>query len=384
MNKTIDKQEIVFDIIKYLTTNDTAVEFNELIKEDSKDLDKLHKLCEKPLRTMPEVEESDYEEIFKTLDKWLFSYYILDDLIDDESISDIKCKDENTITFKRYGKRYKSDLKFKDKQDYERFIRSVATKNKRNLSANEAIQHFSDVTTSPKFRLRFNLTTSVNVNRRPLLHIRKIPKKKYTLEDLVHASPEPMMSEEVKEILKAEYLNGKGMLIVGKGSAGKSTLMNALIEETPKDEDILCIQETDELFINDHPGFYSQAIQESMGEGTIEYTHRDLCTNGLLLDVDRIIIGETKGAEASALFQASHTGYFVMTSLHATSATQAFSKYIENIKLASDYTEESLLRMLAWDYSCIVFLKDFKVKEIAFVKGFDSEKNEVIYDIKRF
>ena len=258
------------------------------------------------------VPEDKIPIIIERFNKYVWGYYILDDLINDESISDIKVINEKNIRIKRNGKRFSSGLQFKNAKDYKNFVSSVAVKNKTNLSDINAIQTFTDKVTNPNSILRFNISSElVNSSGLPYLHIRKIPKVKRTKEELISLG---MFDEKTADYLIDRLINGEGMFFTGKGASGKTTLMNFLIDYIPSNKSGLAIQENEELFSETHPDIMFQHLVESRGEGKIKYTLRDLTINGLLTDLDYFIIGEIKGGEAADFLNASYTGHVCLAS----------------------------------------------------------------------
>ncbi|MEG1640687.1 MAG: ATPase, T2SS/T4P/T4SS family, partial [Ruthenibacterium sp.] len=252
---------------------------------------------------------SNHEEraaVYKGFASFVWSYDILDDLINDESISDIKVFGKNQIRVKRYGKRETSPVHFRNDAHFNRFIEHVAVKNKVSISDQNALQSFVDKSSNPHFILRFNISTGfVNSTEEPYLHIRKIPKKKYTIQELIAFN---MMDEQTAAYLIDRAQNGEGMLFCGKGASGKTTMMNVLIDYIPHDKSGLVIQENEELFSNSHPDLMFQHTVANRGEGKIEYGLSDLARNGLLVDLDYFVIGEIKGGEALYLLNAVYTG----------------------------------------------------------------------------
>ncbi|MBU9742313.1 Flp pilus assembly complex ATPase component TadA [Lachnospiraceae bacterium ASD3451] len=308
--------------------------------------------------------------------KFLWSYDILDELINDESISDIKVLDENHIRIKRYGKRMTSPLKFRSKEAYRRFVDRVVIKNRTNLSDLNAVQNFTDKTTNPKFILRFNITTEfVNSVDTPYLHIRKIAKQKNTLADLIKMG---MLSGETADWLRREASLASGILFTGKGASGKTTLMNALLDCIPEDYSGLVIQENEELFSNTHPDLMFQHVVSSKGEGKIRYDLKDLARNGLLTDLDYFIIGEIKGGEALYFLNAAYTGHKCWASVHGASSTEGLNKLADYVKYESDYSREDALHMLC-HITTVVFLENFKVREISQIDGWDHLNNDLKY-----
>lgn len=323
------------------------------------------------------VSEEQAQETVAAFKKYIWGYHVLDDFIYDPTISDIKVINENNIRVKRLGKRESTDVKFASKSDFVAFVNYIAIKNKTNISDINAIQTFTDKETNPDFILRFDVMTSfITSTGTPYVHIRKIPKDKYTMDKLVELG---MFDEETKNFLITQAKESSGILFTGKGASGKTTLMNAMIEEIPHDKSVLVIQENEELFAVNHPEIMFQHIVTSRGEGKIEYSLSDLARNGLLIDLDYFIIGEIKGGEALYFLNAAYTGHRCWASVHGVNSTEAMDKLADYIKYESDYTKEDALRMLR-GIKLVVFMQDFKVKEISKVVGWDEKAKNLKYE----
>lgn len=314
-------------------------------------------------------------KVYKNFSQFLWSYDILDELIDDPDIQDIKCLSWDTIRIKKFGKRYTQNLKFRSKEHYIRFVEHAAIKNKISISDQNALQNFVDKDSNQNAILRFNITTKfVNSTEMPYLHIRKISKNKYTLQQLIDAG---MASKETFDYLIKAAATRDGILFTGKGASGKTTLMNFLIDKIPDTCSGLVIQENEELF-SKHPDLMFQHTVLNRGEGKIQYDLKDLARNGLLTDLDYFIIGEIKGGEALYMLNAAYTGHKCWASVHGASSTEAINKLVDYIKYQQDYTREEAMQMLT-HIDTIVFMKDFKVAEIAEVTGWDEETKQLKY-----
>ncbi len=308
--------------------------------------------------------------------KYIWGYHVLEELIEDESISDIKVLAHNNIRIKRYGKRETSSVKFADRQSYRQFVEYVAAKNKTSISDIHAVTNFTDKLSNSKFILRFNISTEfVNSVDVPYLHIRKIPKKKRTLEELQRYG---MMTEEMVCYLREKAVSSTGILFSGKGASGKTTLMNALLECIPHDKSGLVIQENEELFSGQHPDLMFQHVVSAQGEGRIRYDLKDLARNGLLVDLDYFIIGEIKGGEALYFLNACYTGHQCWASVHGSDSMQAIDKLADYVKYESDYAKSDVMKMLS-GLSCIVFMEQFRVKEISEVTGYSVKDGTLEY-----
>lgn len=323
------------------------------------------------------LKDKEAEELTYRFIKSTEGYQILEELINDESISDIKVLSFDNIRVKRNGKRESTNIKFKDNDDYKKFIKVVAATNEINLSRINAMQTFLDKDSNDKFRLRFNISTEyINSNDLPLLQIRKIPKKKYTKEQLIQLG---LFTNEQNDYLIKKLKEGNLILFTGKGASGKTTMMNYLIDQISHQKSGLAIQENDELFSDTHPEMIFQHVVTNKGEGKIQYLLKDLAVNGLLLDLDWFIIGEIKGGEAMYLMVAANTGHQCMASVHGNSAIEAMDKLIDYMTWESRYSKEELCSMFKHMDITIGYCKDFKLAEITNIKGYDEEKKEFKY-----
>lgn len=368
-----DINEVVDEVIEYFTVAEpirlNMLERGKLRKEIFIDEVKNY------IATI-EADSNRRREIFNGFSSFVWSYDILDELIADNDVSDIKVYSYDHIRVKRLGKRETSKLKFRSEKHYEKFVEHVALKNKVSISDQNAAQNFVDKESCPEAILRFNVTTGfINSSGKPVMHIRKIPKTKLTREKLIELG---FFDAKTADYLEKRITEGEGFLFCGKGASGKTTCMNYLIDLIPDYFSGLVIQENEELFSN-HPDIAFEHTVTNRGEGKIEYTLQDLARNGLLTDIDFFIIGEIKGGEALYLLNAVYTGARGWASVHGASATEAMKKLVDYIKYNSDYTQEEALQMLL-HLNTVVFMENFHVKEITEVVGYDEQKGDLIYN----
>lgn len=294
-------------------------------------------------------------------------FYVLDPLIADPKISDIKITGPHKIRVKVSGERKTSNLHFIDEDDYKRFIYGLLERFGRD--PDEDVHVFTDKYTSPVAKLRINITMQPINSKYPTFHIRKVPKDKPTVEDLVKLD---VMDEVTANYLVWAARNAKGIVFTGKGSSGKTTMMNALLECTPSDRSGLVIQESEELDSN-KPELTFEHI-------TPEYDLKALARNGLLTDIDYFIIGEIKGDEALDFIVAATTGNKAWCSVHGSSTEGGIDRLCDYILKAgnSKYTRPQALSMLK-DLQVVVFMKNFKVVEISEIMGYDDVKEQLIF-----
>lgn len=291
-------------------------------------------------------------------------YHVLDPLIKDREISDIKIISYDRIRVKRLGRREDSAVCFKDVQELKQFAEFVAAKNQVSISRAHAMQSFTDKTSNKDFILRFNISQSIiNSVDSPYIHIRKIPKQKPGLKELQDLG---MLTREHADYLKKQIRKGY-VLIAGKGASGKTTLLNALLDEIPRDKSVLVIQENEELFSKVHPDMMFQHILEQKGESKVRYGLKELSINALLIDLDYIVIGEIKGGEALYFLNAAYTGHLGLATVHGQDGEAALYKLADYVKYEADYSQEEIKKMLGC-ISTVCYMKDFKLDTITEVQ----------------
>ncbi len=373
----IDTREIRKEVINEFAENRTGtindVKIGKLTKEFLRDEVKQY-----IVESKFSVELNEREAIIKNVLDYFFGYYLVQDLLLDPDITDVYFNSEYVIraVHKRRGI-FTTDIKFSGRQEYTNFIHKIARANEVNLNGKASRVVVTDYSTIPGFALRISMTDeSLNPKGVPIANIRKVPQEaKYSTTDLIS---EGMYSEEIKEYLEMGAKAGFFFIICGEGGSGKTQLMNAYLEEIPNSIETLVVQESDELFSNkDNIKFLHTKIKQA--ENDDEVTLRDLTIDALRMSVKQIIIGEVKREESYELFNSVYTGHRGWVSMHTFNSKEALNRLVQIMKYQTDHSEESLLKMLATTHPVIIFLKNFKIRELTEVEGFDYSKNEVIY-----
>jgi len=134
-----------------------------------------------------------------------------------------------------------------------------------------------------------------------------------------------VMSAEMAADLSRAVKSGENILVSGGTQAGKTTLLNALISETPLSQRVITIEEVFEL----QPRVPDLVQMQTRGpnlQGDGEITLRQLIKEALRMRPSRIIVGEVRQAEALDLLLALNSGLPGMGTLHANSARDAITK----------------------------------------------------------
>ena len=370
--KTIQEvQQEIFDEI-----NDPRNQIH--LRVQKKELERDDYLNEIRLRCEREhLDEEDVNEIVYMVDKSLWGFGIIDDLIMDPDISDIRLMDENHIRIKKLGKRYGTDLKFSSKEEYIKYIDFITSRNNTNISIVNAAQVFTDKDSCPTDILRFSLVSDlVNTNDHPTLLIRKIPKKKRTVEELMKSG---LFTNEQYEYISNRWKTGHSLLICGPNGSGKTTLANRVLEDTPHDKSAVIIQESEELFCHTHPEMVFRKVIPPKNGSAVTYSLKDLARLALMESFDIIAVGEIKGDEASELSYATYTGSQTMTTVHSNSAREGYEKLIDYaLDAQPNRTREHFAKQFK-SLDTVVYVDKYKCKEIYELGSYDKETQEYTF-----
>ncbi|HEX4772245.1 MAG TPA: ATPase, T2SS/T4P/T4SS family [Bryobacteraceae bacterium] len=144
----------------------------------------------------------------------------------------------------------------------------------------------------------------------------------FSLDELIDAGT---VSARHAEHLLAALEGHRNILVAGGTSAGKSTLVNALIGEIPLGDRLILIEKPAELSLQ-HPNVLRWEATDRT-ENTPAVTVGELVSHAMRHRPDRIVVGEVKDASAFFLLQALNSGHSgSLSTIHADSATLALDR----------------------------------------------------------
>ncbi|RKF23569.1 P-type DNA transfer ATPase VirB11 [Altericroceibacterium spongiae] len=139
---------------------------------------------------------------------------------------------------------------------------------------------------------------------------------------------EPEMPDPVAEpvaFLRAAIAARKTILISGGTSTGKTTFLNAMLGEIPREERVVLVEDTPELRLPGANGVGLVAVKGELGEAKV--TPNELLQAALRLRPDRIVLGELRGAESVSFLRAINTGHpGSFSTIHANSLRGALEQ----------------------------------------------------------
>ncbi|MDD6448607.1 MAG: CpaF family protein [Lachnospiraceae bacterium] len=243
---------------------------------------------------------------------------ILQELLEDEEITEIMINGPDQIFLEKRGRIYLSDRKFASEERLMDVIQQIAAAN------NQIISESSPILDTRIHGERVCIVLPPIGIDHPILSIRKFPKEPIRMDRLLANGS---LSVEIADFLRKAVEARYNIFISGGTSSGKTTFLNALTEFIPSDQRVITIEDSAELVVLGIPNLIRLESRNKTLEGKLEVTIRDLVRTSLRLRPDRIIIGECRGGEALDMVQAMSTGHpGSLSTGHANSARDMLSR----------------------------------------------------------
>jgi pilus assembly protein CpaF len=295
----------------------------------------------------------------------MFGYGPLQELVEDEDVSDIDGTRFDEFSVKRGGIREKSDVRFPDERTFDTYCRLVVIRNSGILNENDSHCRVTDEAR----RLRINVAVSPRNVTGPSISIRKHRRTSWTLEELAGMG---MMPPELPGVFREMARGDCSVLFCGKGAAGKTTLLRAFLREMPEMERVLVAESDSEIF-PEKPYCIGQRIKKK-NEGGRPVTLRDLVADGLTMSLDTYCVGEIVGDESYEFIRAAFSGHRCLATTHAESAADALDRLVALARPGSyGESERTMKRMVGRSIDAVVHLSRFRVVEMLRVEGYDDE-----------
>ena len=275
---------------------------------------------------------------------------ILQDLIEDDEITEIMVNGTENIFYEKYGRLYRSDRRFFSEERLSDVIQQIVGETNRYV--NESC---------PIADARLNDGSRVNVVLKPvavngpILTIRKFPAEAITMEELIRKEIiTDEAAEFVKKLVRAKY----NIFVSGGTGAGKTTFLNAMSDYIPKDERIITIEDNAELQIQGVENLVRLEARNANQEGEGAVTIRDLIRSALRMRPDRIIVGEVRGDETVDMIGSAmlngHSGS--MSTGHANNPADMLNRLETMMMMGIDLPLQAIQRQISSALDIIIHL----------------------------
>jgi pilus assembly protein CpaF len=294
----------------------------------------------------------------------------LEDLLADETVTEIMVNHHNDIYYESRGKLHKSDITFSSDEAVLSVIERIVSPLGRRIDESSPM-----VDGRLKDGSRVNAIIPPLSIKGPCLTIRKFSKKRLTTEDLIAYGS---ITPEVVAFLQTAVANRKNIIISGGTGSGKTTFLNVLSSFVPHSERIVTVEDSAELRLN-QPHVVPLEARPPNLEGKGAVVIRDLVKNCLRMRPDRIVVGECRGGETLDMLQAMNTGHDgSLTTVHANTPRDLISRLEVMVMMAGmDLPEKAILQQIASAVNIIVQQSRFsdgtrKVTHVTEITGMES------------
>lgn len=327
----------------------------------------LHEVAEKeylPLQEQIQISRRLFYA-FRKLD-------ILQEFLEDETITEIMINGTKDIFLEQNGKINRSSKHFLSEEKLEDVIQQIVSRTNRYVNEMSPI---ADARLEDGSRV--NVVLKPVALNGPILTIRKFPKEKVTIEQLIEwQSITEEAAEFLEKLVKAKY----NIFVSGGTGAGKTTFLNALSDYIPGDERIITIEDNAELQLRKIENLVRLEARGENLEGEGAVTIRDLIKSALRMRPDRIIVGEVRGEETVDMIGTMLNGHSgSMSTGHANNTTDMLHRLETMMMMGIDLPLVAIQRQIASAIDIIIHLgrlrdKSRRVLEITEVLGYENQK----------
>ena len=330
----------------------------------------LEEIIARELASMPQAGNLSLKErivleqrVFNSLRK----LDILQELIEDEDITEIMVNGPKCVFYEKDGQFYQYPYCFSSEEKLQDVIQQIVGRHNRVVNM-----------TTPIVDTRLEDGSRVNIVLNPIaidgsaISIRKFSKISMDMEMLIEKETITREAADfLKMLVKAKY----NLFISGGTSSGKTTFLNALSACIPIEERIITIEDSAELQLQGTVNLVRLETRNSTTDGVKEITARELIHTALRMRPDRIIVGECRGKEALDMLQAMNTGHDGSLSTgHANSPQDMLHRLETMVLMGMDLPLAAVRQQIASGIDVLVHLergkdKKRRVIEIAEILG---------------
>ena len=313
-NYLSEKQELKKNLVKefenilYLFQNSLINKNLSLPPQEEKNKEKIiHKI----------INENSSEKYKQRILSEFSGFGPLDPLLPQSDINEIIINGKDHIFYEKNGKIRPLDDCFLSEITFHNIVEKIGTQTHVTVNLKKP---FAEGKWGP---FRIIILRPPIVKEDFHLCLRRQTQSLWTFEKLEKQNWAPQFAIQTIRQFVQDQIN---FLVVGATSSGKTSILNACLQETKAYERIVSIEDTDEIML---PNATSMKLltQNDPESSKALITQQDLVRQSLRLRPDRIVMGEVRGGEAKDLLLALATGHKgSIGTLHGNDHKQALWK----------------------------------------------------------
>ena len=297
---------------------------------------------------------------------------ILEELLEDKSISEIMINGCDKIYYEKNGKLQLSPYTITSNLHLKNIVERIVTPLGRRIDEKTP---YVDARLADGSRVHAIIEPLAMDG--PTVTIRKFPSEQIKMKDLVYSFQS--ITQEMADFLKICVEQGLNVIISGGTGSGKTTFLNVLSGFIPSRERIITVEDAAELQLNQDHVIRLETRPANI-EGTGEVSIRDLIKNTLRMRPDRIVVGECRDGAALDMLAAMNTGHDgSLTTIHANNPREAVAR-LETLCLMAgmDLPAKAIREQIAGAINLIVQIGRLsdgsrKIKSITEVVGMQGD-----------
>jgi len=265
------------------------------------------------------VSEETYKKVMYYIYRDSVGLNEIEPILNDYYVEDIECNGSGFYVYVVHRKfqNLRTNIIYNEKQKLANFVEKLAQKSGRYVSYAKPLL---DGTLPDGSRVNATYTEDVTT-RGPTYTIRKFTKEPWTPIHLIDSKTAPA---ELFAYLWLTVEYKFNIMMIGETGSGKTTFLNTIMDFIPPEARIVSIEDTRELNLV-HENWLPAVTRTGFGMPNLigqqygEINLFDLLKESFRQNPDYVILGETRGQEASVLFQGMASGHPSYSTFHAAS-----------------------------------------------------------------
>lgn len=247
---------------------------------------------------------------------------VIQPLVDDPDITEIMINGKDEIIIEKHGREIKTDIRFGTVEELDEISMKIVNASGMTLTS---AKPYVDC----RFpSMRINIVNGLISGLGTAITIRKFaPVLRISRDTMIEST---QASESMVNLLEALVRGKINVLIVGPTGSGKTELLKYMVGHIPDHERTLVLEDTAEMYLrNIYPNKHIIPMEcrfTDDEETTVDFNV--LLKNALRQNPSRIIVGESRGAEALSMLEILNTGHPGYSTIHANNAHDAVDRLI--------------------------------------------------------